>query len=294
MASFEEMSPAEVDSAIEELGRRMDRLRVLYEQFFQGFERTPPDTLHKDVVRQLHQLQKVRMKGASQKFRYQTLVQRFNAMKSYWMRTMREIEEGRFKRQLARAERRQRGRGGREDNVEAGVENEEDAAAAEFLAQMGIEVAAPTAAAAAPDAGAGTGRQSAESIRGISADQVADEVARRADRLRALRARVSGGSGEAPAPAPAAAPTPAAAPAPAPRPMPTAPDPAEARARQIYERLVATKRQLNESTDHLGFEAVRRSLDQQAERTRAKHGCRDVDFDVVVKDGKAFLKPIPR
>ena len=39
------------------------------------------------------------------------------------------------------------------------------------------------------------------------------------------------------------------------------------------------------------FEAVKQSMEQQRDRLRQSHGARDVDFQVVIKDGKAYLKP---
>ena len=262
----EELEPTVLEAELEELSRRMDRLRVLYEQYFQGVERVPPYNQQKDIVRIIHRLSQVRMRATTHKFRFQSLIQRFNAHKSYWARTTRDIEEGRLQKGMVRGERRQARRP--EAVVDDAASDAESRAAADFLAQMGI---------ATPPASAESAPSSVESIRGISSD----ELARRAETLRLLRAKVGGGES-------AAAPPSAAPPA---RP---AVDPEEARTRAVFDRLVETKRRLNESTDSLSFDGLRQSLQRQTEKMREKHGCRDVDFDVVVKDGKAFLKPIPR
>lgn len=272
----EELEPAVLEAELEELGRRLDRLRVLYEQYFQGVERVPPYNLQKDIVRIIHRLSQVRMRATTHKFRFQSLIQRFNAHKSYWSRTIRDIEEGRVQRGMVRGERRPvRRPSAAADEIASDTETQ---AAADFLVQMGIApppVSTPAAETHAP---------SLDDIRGVSAD----EIARRAERLRLLRAKLGGGDANPPSVA--------ARPAPAPPVAPQRPsvDPEEARTRAVYDRLIETKRRLNESTDSLSYDGLRQSLQRQAEKTREKHGCREVDFDVVVKDGKAFLKPIPR
>jgi hypothetical protein len=63
--------------------------------------------------------------------------------------------------------------------------------------------------------------------------------------------------------------------------------------REIYDRFVSEKKKLNHNVDKLSYEAVKRSLEKQRAKTRAKHDCARVDFDIVVKDGNAFLKAVP-
>jgi len=61
----------------------------------------------------------------------------------------------------------------------------------------------------------------------------------------------------------------------------------------LYERLLETKRETGESTDHLTFEAVRESMHRQIDRLVEERDCRDADFRVVVKDDRVFLQPVP-
>jgi hypothetical protein len=114
-----------------------------------------------------------------------------------------------------------------------------------------------------------------------------------------------------PAPAPAPAPTPARDPAPAPGPArdpaaaaaaaraaataaaaakPSA-QPSEDRIRQLYADLVETKRKQNESTAAITYQSVAKSILESSDRLQKKHG-RSVDFEVMVKDGKAVLRPV--
>jgi len=102
----------------------------------------------------------------------------------------------------------------------------------------------------------------------------------------------------APAPPPGPAPAPAAtrpnAPAPAARPRTDDAGLPDQRIRQIYAKYVETRRAGNESTAGVTFEKLAESLRAQAEKLRATHPSRKVDYEVVVKDGKTLLKPILR
>lgn len=68
----------------------------------------------------------------------------------------------------------------------------------------------------------------------------------------------------------------------------------DASARKVYENLLEAKRRCNEPTDNLTYESVKRSMDSQRKSLQKKRGARNVDFDVVIKDGQAFLKPDPK
>ena len=101
-----------VEGRIDEVERKVDRLRTLYESFFMGVERTPPNTLRREANRQVLELQQVPIGNATVRFRFQSVVQRWVMMTSYWNRTMREIEAGTYQRDVARAQRHLASRGG--------------------------------------------------------------------------------------------------------------------------------------------------------------------------------------
>jgi len=67
----------------------------------------------------------------------------------------------------------------------------------------------------------------------------------------------------------------------------------EQRIKEIHGRLVDAKRKCNEPPE-VNVEVLGRSLRAVATRLRERHGDRSVDFDVVIKDGKAVIKPILR
>ncbi len=65
----------------------------------------------------------------------------------------------------------------------------------------------------------------------------------------------------------------------------------EDKARRVYNNLLEAKRRCNEDTSGLSYDSVKRSMDKQANRLRESKGAQNVDFKVVIKEGRAFLKP---
>jgi hypothetical protein len=63
--------------------------------------------------------------------------------------------------------------------------------------------------------------------------------------------------------------------------------------RQLYSQYVETRRKQNEPTAAVTYDAVSRSLRESSAKLQEKHG-KAVDFEVIVRDGKAALKPIIR
>lgn len=100
-----------VEARLEEMERKLDRLKSLYESFFMGTERTPPNTPRRDLNRMMLELQQVPIGKATLRFRFQSLLQRWVLLTAYWNRTMREIEMGTYRRDLAKAHRHMASRG---------------------------------------------------------------------------------------------------------------------------------------------------------------------------------------
>lgn len=109
-------------------------------------------------------------------------------------------------------------------------------------------------------------------------------------------ARATGATGQMGPTSPSAAGRPAQAP-PVPARAPTTPsrevadDLPDDRLRQLYSQYVETRRRHNESNADVPFDAVAKNLRESGARLREKHG-KAVDFEVMVKDGKTFLRPI--
>jgi hypothetical protein len=66
----------------------------------------------------------------------------------------------------------------------------------------------------------------------------------------------------------------------------------EDRLRELHSKLSEAKRKTNDRTN-VSVEGLRKSLQSAEAKLRSKHGAhRKVDFDVVIKNGKAVLKPV--
>lgn len=100
------MNTQEQEVLLSELETRVDRLRVLYDQYFLGFEKLEPTVPRKDVDRRFAVLRKEQIRNTALRFRLNVLTQKYNTYSMYWMRVCRQIEEGTYKRHVQRARQR--------------------------------------------------------------------------------------------------------------------------------------------------------------------------------------------
>ena len=96
----------EIEEQVEELEERIERLRGLYEQYFMGLEKIEPQIPRKDVDRRVWLLRREQIRNTGLRFKFQMLVQRYNAFQQYWGRITREIENGTYKRDVLKAAKR--------------------------------------------------------------------------------------------------------------------------------------------------------------------------------------------
>lgn len=113
------MNAEELAAAVDELELKIERLRVLYDQYFTGIERIPPSVAQKDVDRRIWILRREKIRNTGTRFKFQTIIQRYNTFNSYWTRILREIENGTYKRDVLRARRRFGGTGARSPSMPA-------------------------------------------------------------------------------------------------------------------------------------------------------------------------------
>lgn len=99
------MEQVELDTALEELELRLERLRALYEQYFMGLEKIEPAIARKDVDRRIYVLRREKIRNTAKRFKLQTIIQRYNTYQQYWQRICREIENGTYKRHLIKAQK---------------------------------------------------------------------------------------------------------------------------------------------------------------------------------------------
>ena len=64
--------------------------------------------------------------------------------------------------------------------------------------------------------------------------------------------------------------------------------------RAVYDAYVTAKRRCQEDTSKLSFESVAGNLRKQVPELMRQHNAKAVEFKVVIKDGKATLKAVPK
>jgi hypothetical protein len=101
-----------IEARLGEMETKLDRLRSMYEGFFMGMVRVTPDTARREMNRMMLEMQQVPIGNSSLRFRFQSLSQKWVLQTTYWNRTMREIEAGTFRRDVARTQRHLAERGG--------------------------------------------------------------------------------------------------------------------------------------------------------------------------------------
>lgn len=246
-------SPETVEGRIEEMERKLDRLRSLYESFFMGVERAPPNTPRRELNRLMLETQQVQIGNASMRFRFQALMQRWVVLTAYWNRTLREIEAGTYRRDLARAQRHLAEKGG-------GAMTEQDA----------INLGIPASRAKA-----------------FVERQQKMSAARAARAGAAAQAAPAGAAAPAP---PAGAAPPRTPPTAKPSSLPGISDPD---LESVYRRYLETHRKVNDPRPPLTLDNIRDRLSKQLPKIMAEKNCRKVTLDVAVEDGKVRLKAWP-
>lgn len=121
MARDDIPSGREIDSMLQHLEKRIETLKKRYERYFLGIDRRPPEQMRKQVVREVFELEQTFINNTAQKFKLRSLSQSFNTHKTRWNRIMRQIEEGTYKRDINRAQRRQKQREREEKREQQGA-----------------------------------------------------------------------------------------------------------------------------------------------------------------------------
>lgn len=93
---------------IDKTNIQLDELKVIYEQYFMGILTLAPDKEHNEFKRQLRFLRKAPFKSSESVFRLRTLEVRYSTLNTYWMRVLREKEEGIYFKDVFKAELREK------------------------------------------------------------------------------------------------------------------------------------------------------------------------------------------
>ncbi len=276
----------------EELERELHALKARFDQFFLGLERKNPSRDAEDLRGRLVSLKGAFIRNTALKFRIQSLYQKFLAYDRLWQRTLKEMEDGTSRRDILRlrhknelkkletARSKPAGLPKTLGNADAAFEISEDLGDLDFSPAQEPAARLPTGS---PLPRQGTGAPlSAASALGPSTP-----IGRQAT---------------SPARAPPAVPPTSTGPVPAREhgawaangATPAALPLGDQKLKAIYDAYITAKKRCRESTDGLTFDAVAKSLRRQVPALLQQRGVTSVDFKVVIKNGKAMLKAVPK
>jgi hypothetical protein len=284
----EDLTPESIEARLEEMARKLDRLRGMYESFFMGVERTPPNHLRRELNRLMLEMQQVPITKPTLRFRFQTMLQKWVLFTTYWNRTLREIESGTFRRDIAKARRMLQQRGTaltEEEAISLGIPaNRVKAFVARQQRATGAADAKPPAA-GTPPAGEFDDVPTDRTQTVPAADASSTEGHARVDARPATAAQAK---------SPTATPQP-------PRPQPAAPARSgtgpgglgDKEVERFYQRFVDAHVSANGAPPRTTMAQLRAKLEAEIPRLMAERRCSRVDLDVSVDGGKVRLKLRP-
>jgi hypothetical protein len=249
------MDASQFEATLASVELRLRRLRMLYDQYFQGLERIEPQHERADVDRTIDLLRRAQPRNTALRFRFNQLVQRFTTYNAYWQRIRRQIEEGTYKRDVLRARRRFGDPKAKGENREPDLDLDIDIEAQPVSELPPQPVPEPPVAAPASPA------------RRSKPPRGAEPPAR-----------------AAPKPRPQSRP---------PR-APAGPGPSEAQIEALYKRYLDARRNNQERTDNVKLETIAKTVRDMVPKLAEKHAGKRIEFDVVLKHGRVALKPVPK
>ena len=284
------MTPKEFEISLSDAEVQLSRIKHLYEQWFQGIERIEPQIPRKQFIRTLNLLRKEKPRNTALRFRFQTLIQRYTSLQTYWRRIGRQIEEGTYRRDLLRARRRReaaraereqerRGRSSSPIELDPNADVNMDQLIADASDRMDELLKAPEPSSKVATLDLEPPEAPPPKEPALPSEPPTARFGKPQSRRPALKRERS---------SPAITPSRRAPPAIATR----SKGPGDARMRQIYDSYVEAKRSNNERTDKIDYETVAKSLKKMVPKLDRKHKGKRIDFTVVVKDGKVGIKPV--
>lgn len=87
-------NPPNQEDTLDLFDESLRKLKIQYDLFFAGVRKLPPTEERKRLNAMVHELAKTRMRDNGLRFRFNTLLGKFNQFQELWGRKMREREEG--------------------------------------------------------------------------------------------------------------------------------------------------------------------------------------------------------
>jgi putative intracellular protease/amidase len=290
----------DVEEIISELEHKVERLKILYEQYFMGIEKMEPQTQRKEVTRKMLELSQLNIRNTAMRYRFHALNQKFGSYQTYWGRVQREIENGTYYRSIARASREAARKG---QDLPDEVMRALPKRLRDRIEKDRVIIAASARAQKAAAAGAGASGGAVASGRPTPPPVLAEERDDESFEQTFEQLFDSMTSAGAPNPLKPASAKPAKGPPTIPPSGPAAPVkprpvslPAgmdEEKVRDLHRRYVAAKQALGDASE-VRYEQILSTVAKQGPKILEQHGASAVDFGVVVKDGKVILKATPK
>jgi hypothetical protein len=82
------------DEELDKLEEDIRRLKSRYDQFFNGINKHVPSFERHQIEAVIHEISKQKMRDNGRRFRFTTILSRYNQYREMWGRKMREREEG--------------------------------------------------------------------------------------------------------------------------------------------------------------------------------------------------------
>lgn len=304
----EKKTLGDAETALEEctaLEADLAELRAAYEQYFLGVERHPPVARHDALKRRMNTLKGLFLRQTALKFRIQTLSARLTTFERLWDRSLKEIEAGTYRRDLNRAKRHLKERAKEKQPAAPQTEDldlsdlDVEPTAERPAATLPAPPAAPTSSAPTmPPAVVPPPLPATSAARPPAIAPILTPPSVRPpppvitpalpQRPQLTPAR---GSPSAPRQPPAAALTGGVG---GPTPPPTGGGLTDQKIKAIYDAYVMAKRRCGEDTKGLTFDSVATTLRKQVPELMKQHQAKSVEFKVVIKDGRAVLRALPR
>ena len=216
------MAANEHKKLLDDLGAEVEQLKVRFMLYFQGIERQNPagdrDLLKKALVNTRRDASRW---NTGDRFRMNSIYNKFMSYDRMWSRTLTEMENGTFRNDKKRVERKRK-----------------------------AEEEAIRKAAGVPE---------------MTAEEMA--AVKRSVQAAARGQAANGGGG--------------------------APGMSDERMRRLYNVYMQAKKRTGERSN-ISFESLKKQLNKQIPAIKKKHNCQNVDFKVVLKNGKAMLKAVPK
>lgn len=90
----------DINAEITRLENMIESLKKKYELFFFGLEKKPPNPDREQVERKIRELLNTFITNTGQRYRLQSVVGKYNSYVRYWERTLQQIEDGTYQREL--------------------------------------------------------------------------------------------------------------------------------------------------------------------------------------------------